>query len=91
LHKNFNLFYKLKMVHLYRAAPDAPSNTNTYIMYGLGAVAVILGIIFLYRRQKKTHQNKDDEKEVEKGQPVSPSTAPSMPPTPANMKPVNVL
>jgi len=74
------------MVHLYRAAPES-SDTNTYLMYGLGAVALIIGLIFLYRRQKKSHHKNDDEKR----QTVSPSTRPSTTPsTPANMTPVNV-
>ena len=48
------------MVHLYRAAPESASDTNTYLMYGLGAVAVILGLIFLYRYSMKRKSSDRD-------------------------------
>ena len=41
------------MVHFYRAAPQPKSETETYIMYGLVAVAIILGLFYLYRRNQK--------------------------------------
>lgn len=41
------------MVHFYRAAPQQPKNDmQEYLMYGLLAVALILGLFYLYKRSR---------------------------------------
>ena len=45
------------MVHFYRAAPQPKSETETYIMYGLVAIAIILGLFYLYRRNRRNNSS----------------------------------
>ena len=68
------------MVHFYRAAPQQPKNDmQEYLMYGLLAVALILGVVYFYRRhkQKKEKENKDMENKDKNPATASPSASPS--------------
>lgn len=57
------------MVHFYRAAPQPKNETETYIMYGLVAIAIILGLFYLYRRNRIRRNNSSPS--------VYPSSSPS--------------
>ena len=75
------------MVHFYRAAPQQPKDeTQLYLMYGLLAVAVILGGLYFYRRHKQKKQKEHNEKDKHPATHApshSPSSAPSSGPTTA--------
>ena len=69
------------MVHFYRAAPQPKSQTETYVMYGLLAVAVLLGLFYLYKRNQKKLNNDSRETPESSMAPMTPmaSMAPMTP------------
>jgi hypothetical protein len=73
------------MVHFYRAAPQPKNQTQTYVMYGLLAVAVIFGLFYLYKRnQNNSSANETPASSVTPMASVAPMA--SMRPTAAPIK-----
>ena len=80
--------------HLYRAAPAAQSSSldeSSYLMYGLLTVAVVLGLMIVYRMYKKRHDHemhKDDEVHPTPGK-VPNMTPAALGPTPMPRNPMS--